>query len=298
MPTHSSDSRTQLQRIAITGADGQLGSELCRQLGERAIPLDISILDLLDLEQVRRILPQLRPQVLINTAAYTAVDLAEDNAATCFAINRDAVQALAETTAHINCRLVQISTDYVFGGPPHDAPRPWTEHDLPAPQGVYARAKLAGEQAARLNADHLIVRSCGLYGQPGPRSSSNFVTTMFRLGQEAGKVSVVDDQVCSPTWVVDLANALQYLIATGKTGLFHVTNQGATSWFEFAREIFHAANIDCEVVPISSRQYGAKSPRPRYSALDTSKYQRTGGPMPSTWDQALRRYLASLRLAP
>ena len=277
-------------RMAVTGAGGQLGSQLCRILGPRALPLDYPTFDLTQPASFAAQLTPLRPQVLINTAAYTAVDRAEDEAELCQTINATAVARLAEVTSNLDCLLVQISTDYVFGN--LDAPaRLRREEDPPHPRGVYACSKWEGEKAARTNPHHLIVRSCGLYGQPGPTASSNFVLTMLRIGRERREVRVVNDQVCCPTWVVELADAILWLISARLEETFHVVNPGPITWYDFAREIFRQADLDCAVVPITTAQYGARAPRPAFSALDTRKYATAGGPALSRWDKALTGFL-------
>jgi dTDP-4-dehydrorhamnose reductase len=283
-----------MKRILVTGSGGQLGSELCRQLGQRAIPIDVDRLDITSEEQVHRIIEQLRPDCVINTAAYTAVDKAETDSQRCLAVNRDGVRYLADATRDAGARLVQISTDYVFGRQPVEA-RPWKEEDQPHPAGVYAQSKLAGEVEAASNPNHLIVRSCGLYGRPGPTATGNFVATMLRLGRERPSVRVVNDQRCTPTWVPELAATICFLTGHDLTGIVHVTNRGETTWFEFAGEIFRVAGIPCQVEPISSAEYGSPVPRPPYSVLDTSKYDASGGPKMSNWRDALRSYLLSDR---
>ena len=283
-----------MQRIAVTGASGLLGQELCRQLGDRAIPLHRSDLDLTDFHQIREKIPQLGADALINAAGYTAVDLAEEHPTACRKLNGDAVQVLAETTTQVDCRLIQVSSDYVFGQSPPAKLTPWTEEDVPAPRGTYARSKRVGEQAAALNQDHLIVRTCGLYGDSSNRSNSDFVTRMLQLGRASEQVSVVDDQICSPTWVVPLASALCHLTLSDETGIFHVVNQGSISWFEFARAIFRLSQIDCDVHPVTTAQFGAKAPRPTYSVLDNAKYLATNGPRLASWDLRLQNFCGAM----
>jgi dTDP-4-dehydrorhamnose reductase len=280
------------ERIVVTGAHGQLGRQLCRLLGPRAIPVDIDTLDLTDAAQVGGWLDQVRPQLLINTAAYTAVDAAEHDAARCWAVNRDAVSTLVEITQRLDCPLLQLSTDYVFAGSDRTGP-PFRESDPVVPLGVYARSKAAAEAVVSAHPQHLIVRTCGLYGPHAETGSGNFVNTMLRLGRQRPSIRVVNDQVCCPTYVVELAEALVYLVGAGQRGLFHVVNREALSWYELARETFRLAGLNCEVIPITTAEYGAPAPRPRYSALDVSKYLNCGGPPLATCKQALARYLAS-----
>ena len=283
---------SQYLRIVVTGAEGQLGSELCRQLGPRALGLDVPALDLTDEKDLRTAIADLRPDAVIHTAAYTKVDKAEEEADLCWAINARAVLHLAEVCRELDCPLVQISTDYVFGG---DAARrtPYRESDEPGPQGVYARSKLEGERRAAEWAKHLIVRTCGLYGPAAPRSAGNFVATMLRLGRQRGQLRVVADQHCTPTYVPHLARAILFLLSTGAFGLYHVVSAGATTWYDFAAEILRQAGLAVRLEPIGTAEYGAPAPRPAYSVLDTGKYHALPGtpPMP-TWQEALAEYLS------
>ena len=204
-------------KIVVTGAYGQLGGELCRQLGPEAIPLDIDTLDLTDGRAVVERMLGLQPAAIINCAAYTQVDKAEVDAEKCQAVNATAVEHLVQACGKLDCPLLQISTDYIFGtasGPG----RPWREDDPPSPQGVYARTKWEGEQAARRHGKHLIVRTCGLYARPSDPRAVNFVRTMLRLGQSRPELRVVADQRCTPTYVPHLARAIAFLLgaATGR----------------------------------------------------------------------------------
>lgn len=278
-------------KIAVTGSEGQLGSQLCRQLGERAIPLDRPEFDLTNPENVCETLRGLSPSAVINTAAYTQVDRAEEESQRCWAINADGVGCLAKVCGELGVPLVQISTDYVFGG---DASRatPFREDDPTAPQGQYAQSKLAGEQQASNWRQHIVVRSCGLYGKPGLNTAaSNFVDTMLRLARQGKALRVVADQHCTPTYVPHLATAVLFLLEGKHFGTYHVVNGGATTWHEFARETFRLTGLSPSVERITTAQYGAKAPRPLYSILNTSKYQSLGGPVMPTWQAALKEYL-------
>ncbi len=190
-------------KIVVTGAYGQLGGELCRQLGAEAIPLDIDTLDLTDGRAVVDRMLGLKPAAIMNCAAYTQVDKAETDAEKCQAVNATAVAHLAQACGVLGCPLVQISTDYLFGAA--GSARPWREDDPPSPQGVYARTKWEGEQAARQHRRHLIVRTCGLYARPSDTRAVNFVRTMLRLGDTRPELRVVADQQCTPTYVPHLA---------------------------------------------------------------------------------------------
>jgi dTDP-4-dehydrorhamnose reductase len=278
--------------IAVLGGDGQLGSELVRQLGAAAIALTRRECDLSDSSALRDVLLRLRPSAVINAAGYTQVDRAEENEQECFRINADAVEHLAAICREMNCPLVQVSTDYVFGAD-QDRHRPYREDDPPGPQGAYARSKLSGEHAAANGEKHTIVRTCGLYGPRRKPTQANFVDTMLRLGRERDRMRVVNDQHCTPSYVRDVARAILFLVKNRHYGLFHVVNSGSTTWYDFAREIFRLAGIATPVEPISTAEYGAKAPRPAYSVLDTAKYHSLGGPPMPAWQLALAEYLST-----
>lgn len=284
---------TTKMKLAITGAGGQLGGELCRRLDVRAIPLDVPEFDLTDADKTIGTLLDLRPDAVINTAAYTLVDRAEHDADRCRKINAAGVGSLAEACRRLDVPLVQISTDYVFG---RDLNRrtPYREDDPPGPLGVYAQTKLEGEAQAASWAKHIIVRTCGLYGRRGPQTSaSNFVDTMLRLGREGKPLRIVDDQQCTPSYVPHVAQAILFLLEAGHFGAYHVVNRGATTWHGFAGEIFRQSGIHVPIEPITTAQYGAPAPRPLYAVLDTSKYHALGGPAMPTWQEALAEYLQS-----
>ena len=229
--------------IAVTGSGGQLGSELCRQFGPQAVGLDLPEFDLTSHEAVVARLEQIRPRAVVNTAAYTQVDQAEEEAERCRAVNAKGVAYLVESCRRLNCVLVQVSTDYVFGG---DRTRstPYTETDPPAPQGVYATTKLEGERLAACWEKHFIVRTCGLYGLPGPQASGNFVETMLRLAGQRGHLPSMSDQRCTPSYTVHVARAIRFLLSARAFGTYHLVNTGETNWFDFAAEIFARAGID------------------------------------------------------
>lgn len=282
-------------KIAVIGSLGQLGGELCRQLGHQAIGLSQPEFDLTDARQVREQLASIRPDAVINAAGYTRVDQAEREAEACFAVNAHAVGVLADVARAQDALLVQISSDFVFGA---DRERrvPYREQDQPAPQGVYARSKLAGECEAAASPRHLIVRTCGLYrARPaGPIRGRNFVDTMLALAGERKTLRVVNDQTCCPTYVPHLARAIAFLVGQRREGIYHVVNGGATTWYDFAAEIFRRCKIAVELLPVSTADYGAPAPRPAYSVLDTAKYQAAGGPPMPAWTEGLAAYFRDL----
>lgn len=278
-------------QIAVTGAGGQLGGELCRRLGPSAIALDLPDFDLTNRALVREQLYRLKPAAVINTAAYTQVDKAEQDRERCMAINAVAVGYLADACTELDCPLVQISTDYVFG---RDAGRqaPYAEDDDPGPLSVYGESKLAGEHQAARCPRHIIVRTCGLYGQRGPATAaSNFVDTMLRLGRERPVVRVVDDQRCTPSYVPHVAAAILLLLERSAQGTYHVVNSGETTWHDFAAEIFRQGGVAVPLERITTAQYGALAVRPAYSVLSTARYAAVEGRALPAWQAALAEYL-------
>lgn len=286
----------EVMRIVVTGANGQLGGELCRQLGKNALGLDLDTLDLTKGPAVQGRLFGLKPDLVINCAAYTDVDRAESDPERCEAVNAEAVRSLARACRRLDCPLVQISTDYVFAGNGF-AQRPWREDDPPQPRGVYAESKYRGELAAAEHEKHLIVRTCGLYARLADRRARNFVRTMLRLASHGGQIKVVNDQHCTPSYVPHVARAVLFLagVPSGRPapwGVYHVTNTGATTWYAFAAEVFRLAGRPAALHPITTAQYGAAAPRPAYSVLDTTKYHRLGGPAMPDWQSALAECFA------
>jgi dTDP-4-dehydrorhamnose reductase len=232
---------------------------------------------------------------VINAAAYTQVDRAEADAEACFRVNAGAVETLASVCRELDCPLLQVSTDYVFGVDRCRA-TPYTENDPPGPINVYGKSKLAGEHAARSWQKHFVVRTCGLYSLSarGPVRGRNFVDTMLVLAQSHDTLKIVNDQLCTPSYVPHIAGAIIRLMETQHFGTYHVTNLGSASWFDFARELFRQAGLDLSLVPISTAQYGAPAPRATYSVLDTSKFMALGVADLPSWQDGLRDYLASL----
>ncbi len=284
-------------RVMIIGSGGQLGQQLCRLYGPAAVPLDLPEFDLRRPEQVEAKLAELEPDVVINTAAYNFVDRAEDEPAEALATNAIAVRWLAIACARLGCLLVHFSTDYVFGLD-EDRRVPYEEDCPPGPISVYGLSKLAGEYAVRANCRrHFVIRTCGLYALTGGVGKGrNFPGTMLRLARERDRLSVVNDQICTPTYVPDLAVATRTLVDrhgddSAAYGLYHWTNTGQCTWYEFACELFRLAGVQVRVEPITSEQFGAKARRPRYSVLSTAKYKSLTGLRPRPWQEALAEYV-------
>ena len=270
--------------ILVVGARGMLGQDLMTQLSGEVRGMDIDEIDITSLQSVDKVLGALKPRVVINAAAYTDVDGCETNKELAVQVNGEGVAHLALVTRQMGTRLVQVSTDYVFDG---SKGTPYQEDDPPVPLSVYGESKYAGELNARLNPDHLIVRTQWLYGLHG----KNFVETMLRLATEREELAVVDDQVGSPTWTVDLSLAIKALLARGCTGTYHAANSGYCSWNEFARAIFDESGISITVKPLSTAELNRPAPRPLYSTLDCGKLVRDAGFQPQPWRDALRAYL-------
>lgn len=270
--------------ILVVGAKGMLGQDLMTLLGAEARGVDIEDIDITSMESVQKVLVTLKPRVVINAAAYTDVDGCESNQELAMQVNGEGVAHLALISKEIGAKLVQISTDYVFDG---GKGSPYLEDDPPRPLSVYGESKLAGEMNACFNPDHLIVRTQWLYGLHG----KNFVETMLRLAAEKKELSVVDDQIGSPTWTVDLSLAIKSLIDKGCSGTYHAANGGFCSWNEFARAIFAEAGMGITVNPMSTAELGRPAPRPLYSTLDCGKLNRDAGFQPQPWQEALKNYL-------
>ena len=279
-------------RIVLIGNGGQLASDLLPLLKERyeVVSLGHAELDLCDHAAVRARLDRDRPELVINTAAFHRVDHCEEAVSEAFAVNALAVLNLARWCDRHDAALMHFSTDYVFAG---DVASPRGEADLPGPLSVYGASKLTGEYLVRQAcARHFVVRTCGLYGRAGSSGKGgNFVETMLRLGRKGEPVRVVADQIVGPTATADLARKLVQVLERGDYGLYHVTNAGACSWFEFARAIFELANLRVDLTPISSKQFGAAARRPAYSVLRHDHLAALALDDMPTWRDALARYL-------
>ncbi|MCY3818987.1 MAG: dTDP-4-dehydrorhamnose reductase [Gammaproteobacteria bacterium] len=284
-------------RVVLLGPNGQLGSDIQRWHEKTGAPFELLALgrDRLDVaspDAIERRLEGIDFDALINCTGYHRTDEVEDNATLAVAVNAHAVKTLAEVCASRRARLIHISTDYVFGG---DAGRtdPLMEDDPVAPVNVYGASKVLGETLANLVLDDLVIlRVASLFGVAGASGKGgNFVETMIRAGTEKGELRVVCDQTMSPTSTADVARVIiRILVEDCAPGLYHVVNDGAASWFDFAREIVARARIDSTVSPCTSEEFPTRAARPRYSALDNTKISGAFGPLPA-WQAALDEYL-------
>ena len=279
-------------KILITGSKGQLGHDLMNELEKRGIEyigVDVEEMDITDADACRRVITEAAPDAVIHCAAYTAVDAAEDNVELCRKINAEGTKNIAEVCKDLDIKMMYISTDYVFNG---EGTRPWEPDDHREPLNIYGLTKYEGEvYIERLVKKFFTVRIAWVFGVNG----KNFIKTMLRLGKERGAVSVVDDQIGSPTYTYDLARLLVDMIQTEEYGRYHATNEGLCSWYEFACEIFRQAGMDeVTVTPVDSSQFPAKAKRPKNSRMDRSKLVEKGfTPLP-TWQDALGRYLKEI----
>lgn len=283
-----------VERIVVLGGFGQLGSEIISRLGRRSCALGHDTADVTDAQKLNEALTSAAPTVVINCAAYNQVDQAEAERETAYAVNAWGARNVADWCQHHQVPLMHISTDYVFG---REATRirPYTESDNAGPLSVYGTSKSVGECMVREHCpDSWVVRTCGLYGRRATKSKGHFVATMLRLGTERSELSVVDDQRCTPTNAGDLADALLALIQRGPYGVYHATNAGECSWYEFACEIFRLRRLTPKTIPITTEQYGARAPRPRYSVLDCQKLAEVVGQPLRSWQDALADYLAEV----
>jgi dTDP-4-dehydrorhamnose reductase len=287
---------THSQKLLLIGADGQVGQELRHALASlgTVIPLTRQQLDLSQGEMLRQRIRALQPQAIINAAAYTAVDQAEKEPNLAQEINGIAPPIMAEIAQELGAWFLHISTDYVFDGTKNT---PYLETDPPQPLSIYGKSKLAGEIGIqRLGGKNLILRTAWVYGIYG---KGNFVKTMLRLGQTREEIRVVADQIGSPTSALDIATAIDNLYQVQATGIYHFTNSGVASWFDFAVAIFEEAKAIGiplqikQVIPITTADYPTPATRPAYSVLSGQKISQTLGYYPPHWRHSLRNMLKS-----
>lgn len=283
-----------MKKILVTGANGQLGNEmrvLAAEHGEYTYFFtDVAELDICDERAVMAFVKDNDIDVVVNCAAYTAVDKAEDNPALCEKLNSDAVEYLAQAAEANGAEFVQISTDYVFDGTAH---LPYTETAPASPNTVYGTTKLKGEHKA-LHACQktMIIRTAWLYSTFG----NNFVKTMLRLGKEREQLGVIFDQIGTPTYARDLARAIFAAIRQGIVpGVYHFSNEGVCSWYDFTKAIHRIAGVTtCKVLPLHTDEYPAKAPRPHYSVLDKTKIKTTYGIVIPHWEESLKACIAEM----
>ena len=278
-------------KVLVTGVKGQLGYDVMAELAKRnieAIGVDIDEMDITDKISVEKVIGEAAPDVVVHCAAYTAVDAAEDNEALCRRVNADGTRNIAEVCKKLDCKMVYISTDYVFDG---QGTRPWEPDDERHPLNVYGQTKYEGELAVQENlSKYFIVRIAWVFGKNG----KNFVKTMLKLAETHDKLTVVNDQFGSPTYTYDLARLLVDMIQTDKYGIYHATNEGICTWYEFACEIFRQAGVKIEVTPVPASEYPTKAKRPENSRLDKSKLTENGFERLPSWQDALERYLKEI----
>ena len=280
--------------ILITGSNGQLGNEMqqaaIRYPAFNYIYTDIDELDICDKMELEKFVKENKVDVIVNCAAYTAVDKAEDDIELCYKINADAVRNIAEVANENGLKVIHVSTDYVFDGTNY---KPYTEDEKVCPSTVYGKSKLAGEDALMSGcSEWVILRTSWLYSGFG----NNFVKTMLKLGRERDSLNVIFDQVGTPTYAADLADSiLQILIHdTFVPGIYHYSNEGVCSWYDFTKTIHRLANIHCNVQPIETKDYPARTPRPHYSVLNKSHIKLIYGLKIPHWEESLERCIKYL----
>lgn len=278
-----------MQTILVTGCNGQLGNEM--QEAAKRFPsfqyiyTDVAELDICDKNTLDAFVKENGVNIIVNCAAYTAVDKAEDDIELCYKINRDAVRNIGEVASENNLKVVHVSTDYVFDGTNY---LPYTE-DLPVcPATVYGKSKLEGEQALMGTCGQVVIlRTAWLYSSFG----NNFVKTMIKLGTERDSLNVIFDQVGTPTYAADLADAILCLLGneTFVPGIYHYSDEGVCSWYDFTKTIHRIANVTCNVQPIETKDYPARTPRPHYSVLNKSKIKSTYNISIPHWEESLEK---------
>lgn len=275
-------------KVVVTGAAGQLGKDVLLELEKKnhqAFGADRQQLDITIEEDVLAYITEVKPDVILHCAAYTNVDAAEENEEAAYAVNAAGTENLAKAAKQIGAKMLYVSTDYVFDG---SANEPYEVDEPTKPLGAYGRTKLAGEQLLQKHLDaFFIVRTAWVFGIHG----NNFVKTMIRLGGERGEIGVVHDQVGSPTYTVDLAQFMVELMETDKYGVYHATNSGICSWYEFAVEIFKQAEMDVKVNPLTTDQFPRPAARPKYSVLSKKRIEQEGLKPLRDWKEALAAYL-------
>ena len=275
-------------KVLVTGVKGQLGYDVVKDLkkrGHEPIGVDREEMDLMNNDAIREFIMNTRPEAIIHCAAYTAVDKAEEEVEVCYQVNAEATKVIAECAKELDITLIYISTDYVFDGTKEGE---YVETDVPNPINVYGASKLLGEQyVQQLLEKYYIVRISWVFGENG----NNFIKTMRRLGLERDELNIIDDQVGSPTYTADLAPLLVDMMETNKYGIYHATNEGFCSWYEFANEIFKQRGIEVKTNPITTDQYPTAAKRPMNSRMSKDKLTEFGFALLPSWEEALNNYL-------
>jgi len=279
-------------KILLIGADGQLGTDIQKVIDRsELIPLTISDIDVTNKQGLQNIISKYKPDVVINTSAYHKVDECEDNDKLAFDVNAIGVKNICLACKDNDAVLVHISTDYVFDGKKGS---PYVETDCPNPGTVYGISKLAGELYVKnmLN-KYFLIRTCGLFGVKGclGKGGTNFIENMLKLSKEKKVLRVVNDEIVGPTYTIDLANKIDQLIRTQHYGLYHVTNSGSCSWYDFAKKIFELTGTKVELHAASTDEYKSKARRPAYSVLEHKNLKKIGMDDLRSWDKALEAYL-------
>ena len=278
-------------KVLIVGAKGMLGSDLVQSLSDtyQVIGTDLEDFDISTQKETLSALLHIRPQWVINAAAYTQVDRCEEEIERAFKVNAEGVKNLALACKEIQARFLHVSTDYVFDGKKQT---PYLEEDTPNPLSVYGQSKLEGESCVQdILDDFIIARTGGLYGQGG----INFVHTIINMAKEKDELTVVHDQWVSPTCTVDLSNAIATLIRVSPRGIFHVTNSGRCTWYQFACRILDSMGSKCKVVPIVSAQLNRPAKRPDFPELDCRKFTEVTGMKLRGWEEALFEYMSGFK---
>jgi len=278
-------------RILITGSNGMLGHDLINALDDNheLILTTSKTLDITDKEDVIASIVEKKPDLVINSAAYTNVDGCEENQDLAYRVNGEGVRNLALACKQIGCPLVHISTDYIFNG---ENTQPWVEDDEIGPISVYGKSKLEGEEAILEILDkYFIVRTAWLYGLNG----GNFPKTMLELAKNHSEITVVYDEVGTPTYTLDLAKAISELIETDYYGIYHLTNSGSCSWCEFARYIFKIADVDVKVMPVTASEFARPAPRPHYSVLNNKNWIEHGFEPLRNYKEAIKEYIELIK---
>lgn len=281
-----------VMRVLVTGVKGQLGYDVVKELEKRnleAVGVDIEEMDITDADSVRRVITEAQVEAVIHCAAYTAVDAAEENEAVCRKINVEGTENIARVCKDLNLKMMYISTDYIFSG---EGERPWEPSDQAGPKSVYGQTKYEGELKVKEFVEKFfIVRIAWVFGING----KNFVKTMLQVGKTHDTLTVVNDQFGSPTYTYDLARLLVDMIVTEKYGIYHATNEGICTWYDFACAIFKEAGMNVTVKPVTSAEYGAKANRPSNSRMSKEKLVEEGFEKLPTWQDALHRYIGELK---